>query len=58
MKTEQKQTETDELLELATDQSQEKPTTPQVKPGGTEPRTIRVNIEEDKKTIYVNSKNN
>lgn len=59
MKKEQKQpkeTEKDELLDLAFEQKEEATTT-QDSPRETTPRTLRVNTEQEKQTIHVFTQN-
>ena len=50
-----KQTEKDELLDLAFEQKEE--ATTQDSPRETTPRTLRVNTEQEKQTIHVTTQN-
>lgn len=52
-----KQTEKDELLDLAFEQKEEATTT-QDSPRETTPRILRVNTEQEKQTIHVTIQNN
>lgn len=56
MKKQPKQTEKDELLDLAFEQKEEATTT-QDSLRATTPRTLRVNTEQEKQTIHVTIQN-